>query len=42
MKIDVLSLKNFRCFEEIEIPLHENLTVIVAQMVSVKQRFLML
>lgn len=31
MKIDVLSLKNFRCFEEIEIPLHENLTVIVAQ-----------
>lgn len=31
MKIDCISLKNFRCFEEIDIPLHRNLTVIIAQ-----------
>lgn len=31
MRLDRLRLKNFRCFAELELPLHERLTVLVAE-----------
>ncbi len=31
MKLDLLRLENFRCFDELELPLHEQMTVIVAE-----------
>jgi hypothetical protein len=41
MKIEQVSLKNFRCFEQLDVTFHPQLTVLIAPMVRVKLRSLM-